>query len=969
MKKILFLLFIASSAFAGTIDPGLIDKMAGSSPNTMHPTLIFMADQLDVASMKHQQDLAGATLAQRHYEVMTALQQKATESQADLLAELERGRAQEKVNNFRGFWITNMIYAELTVAEIQSIAARPEVGTIYADFKGEIEKPVASNDSTPPVITSVESGLKAVRADSMWAHGYTGAGRLVCNIDTGVDGNHPALRARWRGANGHPAAQSWLDTANPTNAFPHDEGQHGTHTMGTICGRATSTSDTIGVAMDAQWIAVRAIDVTGGNVTMAFQWAADPDNDPNTIDDMPDVISNSWGSLAQPGNECPPDFYNVIDNCEAAGIVVVFAAGNEGPTPSSLRIPANRITTPFNAFAVGAIDGHTNSYPIASFSSRGPSQCDGQTIKPEVVAPGVEVRSSVPGGTDESFKWSGPAKACPHVAGAVALLRQVNPNATVDTIKWALMHSARDLPFSNPDGEDNNYGWGIIDINAARALIPPISEPFVICNTAYVVDSNNNHADPGETINLYLRLKNTGLAATNVSALISSVDPFVTVTQDSAFYGAIAQNDTARSSNAYMMSFSASTPPGRGVPFTLHIRANGYQATRNLTLLVGQPAAQGIADHNMVNTLFTISNFGQYGLANNSINPQWPSGKGFRNPRSSVNYLFEGALLVGVDSNRVSNGARDEGGTPTFDFEPLSAIDTVQPGPFGDQEHHTLFSDQGAPFPLDVIISQRSFSFIHAPDSNYVIVEYTIKNIGPQTLNNLLVAHYEDWDTPWGTPTDHVGFDRSRQLGYQYSGNIYRGQQVVSSLGVHSFKALDNTNEVFGPHFTRPDKWRYMNALFSDTAFTGGTDASMMITTGPYTVAPGDSAIAAFAITGGTSLTILQTNAAAALAKYATRVSVADDPVNQPNNFSLAQNYPNPFNAKTTISFNLAQNGHVKLETFDLLGRRMATLIDANFMAGQHTAIWDCSKVPSGVYFYKLSDGQNSLAKKMTLLK
>lgn len=965
---ILAALLLTGSVIAGTIDPGLQEKIATSDPNTLHPTLIFMADQLDVAAMKHRHDLAQATLATRHYEVITALQKIATESQADLLAYLEQGRRSGAVGEIRGFWITNMIYAELKPSVIQAVAARDEVDIVYADFKGEMEQPITDYGDRPPTIASVENGVRAVRADSMWAHGYTGDGRLVCNIDTGVDGNHPALRGRWHGANGYPASQSWLDTANPSNSFPHDEGRHGTHTMGTICGRSTTTADTIGVAIDAQWIAARAVDVTGGNITMAFQWAADPDGDPNTVEDVPDVISNSWGSLPSPGNECPPDFYNVIDNCEAAGIAVVFAAGNEGPAASSLRIPANRITTPYNAFAVGAIDGNNSSYPIASFSSRGPSQCDGATIKPEVVAPGVNVRSSVPGGSYEGG-WSGTSMACPHVAGAIALLRQVNPNASVDTIKWALMQSARDLPFSNPNGEDNIYGYGIIDINAARALIPPINEPFIFPNAAYVDDSDDNHPDPGETIDLYVRLKNTGIAADNVAAVVSSDDPYVNILQDSSYYGSIAEGDTARSATAFSMAFASNTPPGHDVAFSLLIRADrGYEVTKMLSLSVGQLAAPGIANHNIGNVAFTVSNFGQYGLASSGINPNW-NGSGFKMPRTGTNYLFEGALLIGVDSTRVSNGARDQDQNIDSDFQPITAIDTLQPGPFADQEHHSSFNDQGAEIPMNITVTQNSFSFAHAPDSNYVIVEYVITNSGLETLNNLLVAHYEDWDIPWGTPSDRANFDRSRNLGYQYAGSIYRGQQVLSSLGVYSFKAIDNTNEVYPPHFTMLDKWHYMNSGFSDTAITVSMDASIMITTGPYTLAPGDSAVAAFAILGGTSLSNLQTNADAAADKYATRVSVDDDNVSRPDNFSLSQNYPNPFNARTTICFNIPSKAHVKLETFDILGRRVAILVDDDLAAGEHAVIWNCSAVPSGVYFYKLSNGDKALTKKMTLLK
>jgi hypothetical protein len=176
-------------------------------------------------------------------------------------------------------------------------------------------------------------------------------------------------------------------------------------------------------------------------------------------------VSNSWGF--SPGTPpygvpaCDQTLWPAIDACEAAGVAVVFAAGNfQVPTAGLFSIPADRITSPTNTFAVGAInqDGKT----IASFSARGPSPCDRQTIKPEVVAPGVQVESSLPGGLYS--KQDGTSMACPHVAGSIALLRQANPDISATRAKEILMETATDLGAA---GEDNTYGHGVIDLEAA----------------------------------------------------------------------------------------------------------------------------------------------------------------------------------------------------------------------------------------------------------------------------------------------------------------------------------------------------------------------------------------------------------------------------------------------------------------------------------------------------------------------
>ena len=184
------------------------------------------------------------------------------------------------------------------------------------------------------------------------------------------------------------------------------------------------------------------VNITTGAVA-AFEWFADPDLNPATIDDVPAVVNNSW-RLINPFSKCRTEFWAAMDTAEAAGVAVVFAAGNEGPFYSTMNSPPDRITTDINAFAVGALkqDGQN----IATFSSRGPSGCDRATIKPEVTAVGKDVRSSVPSGQYSTM--SGTSMAAPHVSGAVVLLRQAFPDATVDDLKYALYYSAVDLGVS-----------------------------------------------------------------------------------------------------------------------------------------------------------------------------------------------------------------------------------------------------------------------------------------------------------------------------------------------------------------------------------------------------------------------------------------------------------------------------------------------------------------------------------------
>lgn len=88
-----------------------------------------------------------------------------------------------------------------------------------------------------------------------------------------------------------------------------------------------------------------------------------------------------------------------------------------------------------------------------------------------------------------------------------------------------------------------------------------------------------------------------------------------------------------------------------------------------------------------------------------------------------------------------------------------------------------------------------------------------------------------------------------------------------------------------------------------------------------------------------------------------------------PESFALAQNYPNPFNPSTTIFFSLPEKANVTLEIFNLLGQKITTLADQEFPAGKHEMTWDASSAPSGIYFYRISAGAESITRKMLFLK
>ncbi len=281
-----------------------------------------------------------------------------------------------------------------------------------------------------PALTTgaAESNISLIRAPELWGLGYAGQGIVVATMDTGVDATHPDLAFRWRGG-----SNSWFDP-NGEHSTPADVDGHGTSTMGVILG-GNADGSYIGVAPEARWIAVKIFNDAGTASTSAilqgFDWLLDPDGNPAT-DDAPHVVNNSWGFEEVPDLCDATVLYlrDAVALLKAAGIAVLFPAGNTGPDPYSSVAPASYP----QSFAVGSVGTMTSETTVSDFSGRGPSACDG-TIYPELVAPGFYVKTT--GLTAEApyYYVTGTSIAVPHAAGAMALLLSAFPDTRIDELE------------------------------------------------------------------------------------------------------------------------------------------------------------------------------------------------------------------------------------------------------------------------------------------------------------------------------------------------------------------------------------------------------------------------------------------------------------------------------------------------------------------------------------------------------
>ncbi len=441
---ILFVVFALAPHIGAQADPATEAKIAAdvqealtALPDGQVTTVIVtLVDQVDKKQFKGQKH------ADRQKAAVKALKDKANKSQKQIIKYLKNKQKQGEVEKYDSFWVLNGLSVTATQAVIQEMAARSDVLKITADDITIV--PTFAQTTVP-----VEANLALVQAPALWDAGFYGQGIVVANMDSGVDLNHPELSSRWRGG-----SNSWFDPYGQ-NPMPTDFSGHGTWTMGVMVGAANSGS-AIGVAPQAQWIAVKIFDNSGGSTATAihqgFQWLMDPDGDSNTAD-APHVVNNSW-AMGSPG--CDLEFELDLSSLLAAGIVPVFAAGNFGPNNVTSTSPANNPS----AFAVGGVN---NGDLIMGNSSRGPANCgESTTIFPELVAPGNGIRTTERFGLYTTA--SGTSLAAPHVAGGMALLLSAFPDLPPAWMETALISGAVDLGLTGPD---NDYGNGRLDLLAS----------------------------------------------------------------------------------------------------------------------------------------------------------------------------------------------------------------------------------------------------------------------------------------------------------------------------------------------------------------------------------------------------------------------------------------------------------------------------------------------------------------------
>lgn len=343
-------------------------------------------------------------------------------------------KVKEEINAREGLYL---VTAGQTLSgralSINAVKALPEVDSAEPNFiyraawGSRAPAPLPSDEDTAPLVTPNDPGFPKLwgmlpSISKAWNLAQGAKEVVVAIVDTGIDYNHPDLKANiWSKPNA-PQVHGYNAITGSTD--PKDDNGHGTHCAGTIGAVGDNGVGVVGVNWTVSLMGVKFLSAEGSgtlaDAIKAIDWARQ--NGAN-------VLSNSWG-----GGGYSKELEAAITRARDAGIVFVAAAGNDtanndegGFYPAGYKVS--------NVIAVAAMNKEGK---LASFSNYGP-----QTV--QIAAPGQDIYSTAPGGGYQFM--SGTSMAAPHVSGAAALLLSLEPKLTGDQVKARLMISAeKNLP-------------------------------------------------------------------------------------------------------------------------------------------------------------------------------------------------------------------------------------------------------------------------------------------------------------------------------------------------------------------------------------------------------------------------------------------------------------------------------------------------------------------------------------------
>ncbi len=847
------------------------------------------------------------------------------------------------------------------------LKSNPEIEWIEPKYIYETE--FIPND---PDYSTKQYNLQKINAANAWDISTGSPSIIIGIVDTGIDWDHPDLLANiWTNpneivngidddGNGYvDDIRGWdfggSDGTSDNNPM-EDRADHGTHVAGIA---SAVTNNGIGIASIGYQSKLMPIKTSQDNfrnsngspyIVYGYEGIV------YAAENGAKVINCSWG-----GDGYSALGQEVINYATELGALVIAAAGNAN---------SNLNFYPASYDKVLSVASTDQSDKKSGFSNYG------EWI--DVSAPGSNIYSTWMNNTYTT--QNGTSMATPLVCGLAALTNAVFPDYTPLQIAEQIRINCDDIYGSNAT---YNYQLGKGRINAYKTLSNTNSKSvraYDIVLSDEEGGNGNGVFESGETISVFLKIRNYLSSIDNFSINLSTTSPsLITIQNGTNQLGALSTLDSTNNCQS-PLTFTISQNAGfdQNILFVLNFSDANEQDFQSFKITVNPTYTNQIGN----DIALTITSKGTLGFNDYPNNTQ---GIGFKYLESD-NFMFEGALMLGTSSTKISDVARNsKGEAQNTDFKYEIPFYLKVPGNIADVEGYGIFNDANASNNLNVRVKFFTYSFNDVQNKNIIILKYRLSSLNSTQISNLYGGLFLDWDLIEGSGEgDSISYDLQNNFGYVHNANnvepTYVGFALLSHTNYNFYPIMNDGSdggfEIYDG-FSDSEKWTSLASGISKLS-AGNSDISGVISGGPFNINTNDSLDIAFALFAGYNLNELQTAVQNARLIYENIItSFEEENSFSPKDFMLYQNYPNPFNPSTTIKYTIPtspksfpkERTFVKLIVYDILGNEITTLVNEEKSAGTYEVEFSAKGLSSGIYFYKLTAGNFISIKKMILLK
>ena len=653
------------------------------------------------------------------------------------------------------------------------------------------------------------------------------------------------------------------------------------------------------------------------------------------------VINCSWGGAAYSSYEQAIITYASINkNC-----LVVAAAGNDAA--DEVSYPA-AYTYVLSIAATNSTDDGKASFSNYNYSV-------------DLCTPGSSIYNTA---YSQSYSSpSGTSMASPITAGGAALVLSKFPAYTgLQAGQRLIVTTDNNYTVSTNASYKNKLGSGRLNLYTALTSTLATQNESVVFTNDSVSDHNDLIFTQGDTLFIggsFINYLNPTSATATASITAISGGTYVTALTTSFPLGAMASN-SSKSNVSTPFKFAVNTAPiNTSLVFQVSITDGAYTQSYFIGVTLN-PDYVNIT----INEVHTsIANGGRIGWSQDNAT----AGLGFA--YNGYNLLYAGGLMIGTSTTAVSDciyGANSSG-TSDVDFSSVINAYKVKPSVVSDFDVSGKFNDANASPVQNLLVHHNEYAWSATGCLKFVIVEYIIHNTGSGSLNNLYAGIFADWDIDENTyDQDKSAYDSFRSMGYSWAtpnNGLYAGIRLLTNTAAPNFYAIDNVaNGVGGVNitsssgFSKSDKYTTLSTprLTAGDSTATGNDICNVMSSGPFTIASGDSIKVAFALLAGDNLNDLQTSSDTAFLRYNGYLPLGTG-INSIGlqNFAL---YPNPANNSLNLVFNTTQAENATLSILNTLGQSVKVMplsMPSNSL--QHVSI-DVSDLAPGAYMYKISD-------------